>query len=722
MRPNKLCVPCTKTTDERCQLLQHREAINEGLLGAGLELCEDVRQVGGIRLAVTQISACQFPFWAQTDDQMRSSAFKLANDLLTCHSRCFTALEVYSGACCTCRVRDALSKGGALKSLTVYSPSQRFRLLRKDADVFSLIDSLSSLDELVFKTETGSLNSTVQIFGGRLPARAPRNLTTLDVSRLEWNPECVAQFVWALIANRTVADLAVGGRVYRASFQMVPGELFAHYLIKSAAILKKLTLSDGPTCDDLVLWKTLIPALCKTTSLEELNLDLTIGYEISTEVTALFSQVVLHCPTLRLLQLPRPGQTRRGQFLNDGPNARHKVVHWMKAWLKALRTTTSLHELRLNLPDMNEIMCRALLQAVDNNKTLKKVVFQEVPLIANSKDSSNLMVLSRTINELSLGDRVHLMNLSVSFGNAPKILASTELCTMNFDNLCIEFSAEHDVEPLKACCEVLFRRGISTSFKICCDSMTQAAFDTLLNWLATSSTLTHVEIVNEKASAMAGFNCGCIYIYDRVVSALARNANIARIRLVGIHVKLEHLDMLWDCAYNHRNLVGINLVPQCYNIYPCIKKHRNLQSKKFCRTALKLQELMRKNADRISAAAGFVLGEEIRKGARVIEVQHNHPWLLELVRERASVTDAEAEAMVQRAMRMVRDCSLRDYMRLTGVVKENVEHLDTDSKGFQLADLNADCWLHVRRYLKITDVVIPRGVKSATGPPGPCTP
>ncbi|XP_054923615.1 uncharacterized protein [Dermacentor andersoni] len=392
----------------------------------------------------------------------------------------------------------------------------------------------------------------------------------------------------------------------------------------------------------------------------------------------------------------------------------------MKAWLKALRTTSSLLELRLNLPDMDKMQCHTLLQAVANNKTLKKVVLQGVPLITNNKLNADLIVLSKTIQELSLGDRVRVMNLCVTFGNAAKILASTKPSTVNFDNLRIEFSAQHDLEPLKACCEVLSRRGTSTSVNICCDLMSHAAFSTLLDWLAKSSTLTHVEIVADDHSGITGYCGRCVVMYDRVVPALARNANITRLSFVGVKVQSKHLDKLRDCARKHRNLIAISLAPSCRDVDSFTPHHRNSRNMKFYVHAMReLHGLMLKNAARISVAARFVLGEDIRKGARVIERLHEHPRLLELVREGASVTDAEAQEMAQRAMERVRDCSLRDYMRLTGVIKEKVERLDTDSKEVHLVNLPADFWLRVRRCLKITHVVIPRGVQVCEGRPGP---
>lgn len=75
--------------------------------------------------------------------------------------------------------------------------------------------------------------------------------------------------------------------------------------------------------------------------------------------------------------------------------------------------------------------------------------------------------------------------------------------------------------------------------------------------------------------------------------------------------------------------------------------------------------------------------------------------MLRLVREGAHVTKAEAETMVEGALWRMRHGSLDHFMRLAGVVKGMVECVGTSK---QLTDLNRDCWLHVRSFLKIDDV------------------
>nr|XP_054923902.1 uncharacterized protein LOC126525890 isoform X4 [Dermacentor andersoni] len=120
-------------------------------------------------------------------------------------------------------------------------------------------------------------------------------------------------------------------------------------------------------------------------------------------------------------------------------------------------------------------------------------------------------------------------------------------------------------------------------------------------------------------------------------------------------------------------------------------------------------ETTRRNASAVFAAAQFVLGQEDGvEGARSIELMHDHPRLLEMVSEGADVTKAAAKEMISSALLRVGLLSLDEFMRMTGVVKQKTQCFAHPGARRQLSDLNLDCWLHIRRFLKIADVLQPR--------------
>ncbi|XP_070379098.1 uncharacterized protein [Dermacentor albipictus] len=298
-----LPIPWNNGPGITCYLQRHREAINRVLLGAGLEVCEDIGEIGCTRLAVIQNSTYSFPQWANPDDPVRNAAFGLANHLLTHYPYCFNAVEVYSTDYCTDQARHALSGNPGLKSLTLYLLNDNS--LARDKLIRKLIKALPSLEELIFKAKCYPL-PRVDVIIDDLVSRRFGLLATLDVAGVRLSPPFVTRFVFALLGNCTITNLGVGGCVYRAGPPSKPGQLFACYLTKRTATLKKLTLRGDYVCQDRVLWGRLTAALSSATTLEELTVDVYIGCKILPEVTALFAEVAGSSPSLAVLQLPLP--------------------------------------------------------------------------------------------------------------------------------------------------------------------------------------------------------------------------------------------------------------------------------------------------------------------------------------------------------------------------------------------------------------------------------
>ncbi|XP_037523170.1 uncharacterized protein LOC119400233 [Rhipicephalus sanguineus] len=193
---------------------------------------------------------------------------------------------------------------------------------------------------------------------------------------------------------------------------------------------------------------------------------------------------------------------------------------------------------------------------------------------------------------------------------------------------------------------------------------------------------------------------------DRLVSALANNSSIVKLRLVGFKLKTSHLDALCQTARDHRSLGEFVFTPACIEMKvfcPAICNDR--LSVGFREAALELQDLVRQNAFRMSAAVKFVLGEESGDGASAIEELHDHPLLPERVRDDAGLTDAKAQEKVKHAVSRVRSLDVHDFLWLTGVVrKRRATRLDHDAQALHILDFPLVCWFYIREYVNIADV------------------
>ncbi|KAL1471656.1 hypothetical protein MTO96_039815 [Rhipicephalus appendiculatus] len=102
-------------------------------------------------------------------------------------------------------------------------------------------------------------------------------------------------------------------------------------------------------------------------------------------------------------------------------------------------------------------------------------------------------------------------------------------------------------------------------------------------------------------------------------------------------------------------------------------------------------------------AAHLVNGRRRKYGAAAAELVHSNPGLVEKVQELASVDEDEAVSRIKKSLKSF--SKLDNFMRLAGVVKYGVTCHSRDEGQKQLVDIGRDCWLYIRQYLKVADIL-----------------
>ncbi|XP_049523641.1 uncharacterized protein LOC125945592 isoform X2 [Dermacentor silvarum] len=111
----------------------------------------------------------------------------------------------------------------------------------------------------------------------------------------------------------------------------------------------------------------------------------------------------------------------------------------------------------------------------------------------------------------------------------------------------------------------------------------------------------------------------------------------------------------------------------------------------------------RRNSGCVARAAQFLNHARCdRLCAAGLDRVCRHPALVAELAEVLSIDKVEAARVVRQKLRCIE--GLHDFMRLAGVVKEQVTCLPRQDGRTQLDGLNQDCWAHVRRYLELDDV------------------
>ncbi|XP_077560038.1 uncharacterized protein LOC144174924 [Haemaphysalis longicornis] len=109
---------------------------------------------------------------------------------------------------------------------------------------------------------------------------------------------------------------------------------------------------------------------------------------------------------------------------------------------------------------------------------------------------------------------------------------------------------------------------------------------------------------------------------------------------------------------------------------------------------------VQRNATSLHRAVRFVLGKNRDKVcAEAFELLEFKPSLLSAVTSNSALTEAEAHSAAWSARRFIR----HNYLHINRVVRERVECYP--GEGTQIDRLNADCWLVIVEYLKVSDIV-----------------
>ncbi|XP_049527446.1 uncharacterized protein LOC125947124 [Dermacentor silvarum] len=702
---HNLHVPCTKFAGSRCRLLKHRRDINAVLLDAGLELREDKRSKnnGDVCIALVRASICGRVFFGSLMDLRKRKALRLVEKLLSEHS-CITAVEMHSSARQHLSLLTALQHHRFVRRLTFYG-----RLKKRDvAYVVEATNSISQVDELAFKAYNFEANLGMNMhMSGYLHLLQMHHLATLDVANLVMHPEEASQVILELTLSR-ITDLAVGESVYRCG-EKGSGTIFARYLAKNDCSLTKLTLQSnnlrGSGSDNLPM--TLISALCRMTTLEELNADIIMKDENFMATFALFAEIVARNATLRRLRLPSTDcEYCSLDWIPAAQPPHPDSAKYMEPWLTALRKPNSaLVALCVHLRCFAEAECCAFFHALADNDTLNLVTVSSMALVGSVHN------VCRTIRESGLSDRVIITDHHVNLADVTDLPHCPEISGVNIEPSHFLFE-EDNMERLCSAFEVLSHCKHVTSLDVGCYCFDRTAFSALTTCIRGHPALTDVAInLDYYWTQMTEEEY--TDVETELFSALASNPNLVKISVVGAILSADNFNLLSDGFRSSRSLIKFRLTPSCItgamHDDECswhLVLRWNEASNSMNTGVAGMQECTTRNDSLVRAAIHFVLGErDDVKGARAIELVHDHPRVLERIWKRAAVTKTEATKMIASALWRVRYCNVHEFMRLAGVVKNNVQCLDKPTVELQLLDINDYCWLRIRSFLKIDDVV-----------------
>ncbi|XP_075529130.1 uncharacterized protein LOC142560720 [Dermacentor variabilis] len=706
---DSLNIPCTKKDGASCSLMKHRHDLNKVLLRACLELREDGRgkSRGDVLIECDEARDCRYAACGSEQVSREARALDLAERLLTEH-RCITAIKFRPLLMRRASMLSAINRNRFLTSITICTA---ILSSPQDDDIFlEMLNPIPQRGNGALKVNEFDEEGGVDVaMPGRSLGLGMDHLTTLDMSDVHMNDTHACWLIRDLIENKSITELGVSHCVFRYRDE-ASNALFARYLAKEDCALRKLTLKSTIIYRrglDLCL-REIVDALCKMNTLEELNANIVfVPVSFMTRVT-LFAEVITRSATLRRLRLPSTYckcLAHKWGLPIQLPDP--QAAKCMESLCQALRKpNATLGRLRIDMRSFGEAEWNAFFRAVADNKALEAVVVDTLPCI------DGLDSVSKTIRERGLDDRVVIKG-QCAHDNTRQLQQCPQICNATIDKVI----GTADIAPLIIpSLRVVSGCDHITSLRVDCYSYERNEYSTLAAYIRGSTALTEVDI---ELIPMGDLRTSpeLREAEGELVSALASNTKLVRVNLKGLQLSYDDLNVLARGASRSLSLTEFTVSPNCivYEWFQVLGLNcsvhvteASLEAADDKEGALAdIMEVARKNSSAIWDAADFVLGEQDGvEGARAIELMRDHPRLLERVMEGADVTKAEAKKRIRSALVRVRNSSIDEFMTMTGVVKEAVQCLSQPgARRRQLADIGHDCWLHIRSFLKIADVL-----------------
>ncbi|KAH6943435.1 hypothetical protein HPB50_021667 [Hyalomma asiaticum] len=683
-----LLLTCTEQRSGGCQLRRHLTYCNQVLWHAGLQLREDPGdEPGYLNVATVRGMCLEFPYCG---DCVRNEkpALVMLQWLLKKHT-CIVSLEANYG---TVHATSALVEAIASSSLS------RLVIFDTAADPPEVAEQPQGHDNaFAFLNDYMTCTARMEIPIGLL-LKDDAIIVSLDLSELEMSPSTAEKLIDALIKNCTVEELAIGAGALTSAAPEDTLSLFTRFLLKENATVRKLNLVGDFRDWNITSWCTLAQAISNVGTLEYLKLKV----NVSKKKYLLFLEAIAQSQSVRSLTFlvkPLPQDLVDNESLEDINDT---------SWILALQTAGAMELLHLDALWMSSKECCILLESLAKKSSLTGLTLLHY--------NEELEDVCRIIRERGLTERIRFEDRTVLVGQDHTSLACEQVASVGvYHDFVLSpghpnnvFRAMSTLPHIKTVC-VIFRVldvDILASFAAC---------------ILASSTLTKFALVIDfHDEENMDHEVASQSLYN-VFSALSSNTRLNKIQLISCYdFSEDDCKALADAPSNNRHLHELSVLGMesesievfLDRLLPQLDQNYNLLllDVPFClepndqmRAA---QEMVRRNYSLVERATRFVMGTHHRDFACAFEILSEEPVLLMNVRRKATVSE-QAESVVREARNVLRDADLDTYMRLAGVVKRAVRCEYREDGGRQLDRLHYDCWVHIRRHLKIADVVQP---------------
>ncbi|KAH7943021.1 hypothetical protein HPB52_004004 [Rhipicephalus sanguineus] len=691
--------PCTRKEGRLCDIFRHLPVWNEFFRKVHLELQE--LSPGELSLVDTYSMRIDYTRIHMTQQVQEKTVTLLCH--LLAHHHCIVSVDLTSYILETNVevICDALCKSASLRKLELSLWHFTTNLSLSFTAALSQMNQLQVFDcsDVIFDhTFSEGLSNFLA---------STQSLTTLHMSQYHIKHKDAALIIQGLKRNETITTLTITGSLITDTPEC--SVMLSEYLSCSQT-LRVLSVHWASTHTKL---RPIIGALCHNGTLLKLNLI----------------RCVLHIEYFKLITgMLRQNQTLRSFHMIDCAFYEHdsdpqcckpefrSESSLLSLWLMTLAQNKALKELTLDLRWIKPDECGSLFKALASNTSLVKVTIDTF----NNKD---VVPICQALRDTGVPERFFVGKHHVLEDTAAALLECKELSC-----ICVDYSFPLELEALHTtlcvlptCDHVKF-----LSLKMDAVMFNGDVGSLVAKYITNTTALRELRLTIFDTLHGADHTVCDWYAIDRpertLLQALSLNKGIRRLSLKGLCITEAEAQMLVDTLQSSRTICHFSFYPEsdCLtSVIPLIQKlsaivssnymllgMRTVWYKQRCSDTFTVADVVRRNNSLVTRAADFVMGTRHRHCVAAAELVQFNPGLAEKVQELASIDETEAASRIERSLKGFSE--MDDFMCLAGVVKYSVTCHRRDDGQKQLVDLNRDCWLYIRQFLKVGDILDPK--------------
>lgn len=529
-----------------------------------------------------------------------------------------------------------------------------------------------------------------------------RSLTTLTISHVHVDSEDAFVILRGLQRNTTITKLAVNTCIMNPVGGC--GVIFASYLRRNPTLRSLSVMSRY--MKDVIELRLIIDALFPNDTLVELNLS---HFSLECENIQRITNLLRKNRSLKSFNLlgcvwHQPAWQSCASESTQHMEKFGKVSSRIHPWLVALTENKTLVELTLDLSCFNVAECCSFIKALASCASLKRITIERL-------QREDVTEICRAMREM--GTRLQFF-LGMHYAIQDPVVTLTECKELT----CVSFDSTdvHEPDSLRT---TLCLLPSSTHVTSLCLRVSQELLNSQVSSLI-AKYIAGTRVLRELALAFF-FDSDTWDIVDAperaLVRALSVNRSIRRLSIRGLLFNDTETRMLADLVQSSRVIYHLTFYPDNYesaasliqNLSKNISSNYTLlgmqlsQRQELGQDWFTIVDVTRRNSSLVTRAANFVMGMRHKYCAEAVELVHFNPGLVSLVQEHASIDENEAVSRIKSSLKSFHD--MDDFMRVAGVVRDRVTCHKRDDGQKQLVDLNQYCWLHIRQYLKVGDIL-----------------